>query len=133
MGRGYDTIDMTQSIANYSIYSFVAWIATFVVYTVFFLWAILPYDFIYQYGITYYPSRYYAIALPAYIIVVYFVVNLSYIGWNMLNTLEPEDYGTFRDPHGSKSASPMYVRCGGKDGIPNMGDIDPMQISKLLK
>ncbi len=124
---------MTQSVANYSIYSFVAWIATFVVYIVFFLWAVLPYDFLYHYGITYYPSRYYAIALPAYIIVVYFVVNLSYIGWNMLSTLEPEDYGTFRDTNGTKSASPIYVRCGGKDGIPNMGDIDPMQISKLLK
>ena len=88
-------------------------------------------------GITYYPSRYYAVALPAYALVVYTLVAIGYMGWNMMNTLDPEDLGTVYD-YGhrrdlSMGRSPStFIKCGTQEGIPDIGDMDPIEISLLL-
>jgi hypothetical protein len=61
--------------------AFVAWIASIVVFIVFLLWAFSPKYLLHGIGITYYPSRYYAIALPAYIIITVFLIVIGkYVG-----------------------------------------------------
>eukprot|EP01038_Epipyxis_sp_PR26KG_P010498 gene10498-14109_t len=153
-----------------SIYSFVAWIATIFVYICFIAWAFLPRKVLYSLGVTYYPSRYYAIALPAYIIVSYVLFNIAYIGLNMMNTLNPNDIGTIRDKKiittsfntnnnstnnssGNNNSNNnknnnnnnnisgishnnnkqlTFIRCGVKEGIPEIGDIDPIQVSRIF-
>lgn len=120
-------------------YSFVAWISTFMVYLCFLCWALLS-DYMLQYlGITYYPSRYYAVALPAYFIVVYVLAAVCYIGWNMMNTLDPEDLGTVYDydhRRGSAlsigKAPSLFIKCGTQEGIPDIADMDPIEINFLL-
>ena len=101
------------------VYAFVAWIASMVVFVVFLLWAFSPRSFLHAIGITYYPSRYYAIALPAYMIMLIFVINLGYIGINLMMTLEPDDMFTIRD--GQTRVSPnVFLKCstvGGKYGM----------------
>lgn len=92
------------------VYAFVAWIASMVVFIVFLLWAFSPRSFLHAIGITYYPSRYYAIALPAYMIMLIFVINLGYIGINLMMTLEPDDMFTIRD--GQTRVSPnVFLKC----------------------
>jgi phosphatidylinositol glycan class P protein len=119
--------------SSHSVYSFVGWIASFGVYFCFLVWAFLPEEFLHSIGITYYPSKYYAIALPAYCIVVYLLIGIFYTGYNMMNTLDPEDYGTFRDEGNTqKFIAPVSIRCGAKDGIPEIGDIDILNISKII-
>lgn len=124
-----------------SILSFVAWTASIFVYLCFAAWAFLPGKWLHAIGVTYYPSRYYAIALPAYVIVVYLLSGVVYMGLNMLNTNDPEDVATLRDvgiPHGSTLTAPLsYIKCGtatAKDntGIPEIGDIDPILVSTVL-
>ena len=121
-----------------AVYSFVAWLATIFAYACFLAWAFLPQHVLHSIGITYYPSRYYAIALPAYFIVVYLLLGVAYIGYNMTNTLEPDDLGTIRDKSGSgnsntvRSASQYYTKCGVKEGIPDFGDIDAVLISSIV-
>eukprot|EP01036_Dinobryon_divergens_P022138 gene22138-30374_t len=90
-------------------------------------------------GITYYPSRYYAVALPAYFIVVYVLAAVCYIGWNMMNTLDPEDLGTVYDydhRRGSAlsigKAPSLFIKCGTQEGIPDIADMDPIEINFLL-
>lgn len=126
----------TEIVINESVYSFVGWIASFCVYFCFLVWAFVPEDYLNALGITYYPSRYYAIALPAYCIVMVLLIVMFYIGLNMMNTLDPEEFGTFRDTGKAattqKFIPPVYVKCGGKDGIPNIADIDPIQLSQHL-
>ena len=120
--------------------SFVAWTASIFVYLCFTAWAILPGKTLHAIGVTYYPSRYYAIALPAYVIVVYALSGIVYIGVNLLNTKDPEDIATIRDDQTSVStlSAPLtFIKCGGttaKDnGIPDIGDIDPVLVSTVLK
>jgi hypothetical protein len=112
--------------SNGSIYSFVAWIATIFAYIFFLGWALLPENVLHGIGITYYPSRYYAIAFPAYVLVLYIFILTFYVGLNLFNTLEPENLGTV----GLRSNN-NYV--GLKEGIPEIGDIDPIAISFAFK
>lgn len=118
-----------------SVYSFVAWIASIFVYVCFLIWAFLPQDFLHTCGITYYPSRYYAVAAPAYIVIIYMLSGAVYIGINMMNTLDPADIRTIRDKKlGSVRQAPLsLMKCGIKEGIPDFGDIDAVQISTLLR
>ena len=67
-------------------------------------------------GITYYPSRYYAIALPAYMIVIILVINMSYIGINLLMTLEPDDMFTIRDNQAIPSPN-AFIKCSTTGGM----------------
>lgn len=125
-----------------SILSFVAWTASIFVYLCFVAWAVLPGKTLHYFGITYYPSRYYAVALPAYVLVVYSLSGLAYMGLNMFNTLDPEDKATMTDVRSSASAdshmsAPLtFIKTsnvGTKDnGIPDIGDLDPIQLSSLL-
>lgn len=116
------------------IYSFVGWIATLVVYVCFLLWAFLPEEWLHNVGITYYPSRYYAIALPAWLIVVWVLVGISYMGYNMLHTVDPADFRSFRDDDNRERSVPLVCqRFGVGEGIPDVGDIDPVELSKLWK
>ena len=53
----------------------------------------------------------------------------------MYNTHEPENILTVVDDVCSNTKSDdlcMYVPCSHKDGIPNICDIHPMQISQIL-
>lgn len=92
------------------VYAFVAWIASMVVFVVFLIWAFSPRSLFHEMGITYYPSRYYALALPAYMIMLVFVINMSYIGINMMMTLDPDDMRTIRDSQ-SRSSPNVFIKC----------------------
>lgn len=89
-----------QQITNQtSIYAFVGWISTVFAYVAFLMWAFIPESYLNGLGITYYPSKYYAIALPAYTLVSYMFIQVVYIGINMINTYDPSDVRTVRDSH----------------------------------
>lgn len=116
-------------------YSFVGWIASLLVYIWFLLWAFLPSRWLHSMGVTYYPSRYYAIALPAYLMVLYFLVGFAYIGYNMWTNVHPTDFASFRDKE-SRDHPVVPLVCqkfSMNEGIPEVGDIDPVEISKLWK
>ncbi|KAL0959614.1 hypothetical protein HGRIS_011317 [Hohenbuehelia grisea] len=56
-------------------YGFVAWTSTSLLFVLFFLWALLPDSWIVEAGIEWYPSREWALLLPAYSV---FLVLLTY-------------------------------------------------------
>ena len=112
-------------------YAFVAWISSLVGLIIFLLWALSPNDLLHGIGINYYPSRYYAIAIPAYSIVVVVLVVIGYIGINLLNTLDPEEMLTIRDDLARKSPG-IFLKCNSSGGIPDVGDIDPVDVSNIL-
>lgn len=120
---------------NKSILSFVGWISSYLMYFCYIAWAVLPTSLLHSWGITYYPSRYYAIALPAYCITTYLLLCMAYIGWNMMNTHDPEDFATMRDIQ-TKEKTPLvppnFIKSSRDDGIASIGDIDPIALSRVM-
>lgn len=125
--------DKSDKDPTYSIYAFVGWLASYVFLSGYLGWAFLPASVLHQLGITYYPSRFYAVAFPAFFLISVLLIIFAYIGINMMNTPDPEDLITVRDePPGIAAAPAAYIKCGAKEGIPVVGDIDPIALSKLL-
>ena len=77
-----------------SAYGFVGWVATYVAYGCFMAWAFLPNAALEQAGVTYYPNKYWALALPAYLAVLLFCVVIGYISINLLNTAPLDSFDT---------------------------------------
>jgi phosphatidylinositol glycan class P protein len=118
-------------------YAFVSWIGTIIVYIVFVAWAVLPSDVLHMIGVTYYPSKYYAVALPSLLISAGILLGVAYVGLNMWNTFDPEDIRTIEDSitrytaH-SFHASSKNVNANDHMGTPDITDVDISQVSLLL-
>lgn len=124
-----------------SAYAFVAWLSTYVLFFLFCVWAFLPDATLSSWGLTYYPSKYYAVAFPSYLLMFSLFVMFLYVGVNMMCSPDPSDMITVGDfepenlgslTASTKSAPAHFVKFGAKDGIPLFGDIDPVALSLKL-
>lgn len=76
------------------VYGFVGSISI-VVATVFFLiWGYVPDKFLQSIGIYYYPSKYWAMAMPLYSMVTLLIALVFYIGLNFMSTSKPTSLNT---------------------------------------
>ena len=76
------------------VYAFVGWVLSIASYMVFLVWAFVPDTVLVSVGITYFPSKYAAVAIPCLMFVVAVLGTVFYIGLNMLRTPDPEDLVT---------------------------------------
>jgi phosphatidylinositol glycan class P protein len=61
---------------------------------VFIIWAYLPESWLHAVGITYYPSRYWAMAIPSYLMVAIFFICTFYTSLNYIATPPPHSLNT---------------------------------------
>ena len=114
-------------------YAFVSWIGTIIAYLIFLVWAFAPAHILHGIGITYYPNRYYAIALPSYFLVVGILAGLFYVGLNMWNTFDPEDVRTIQDKDSIYISSDYLRHQNAKEVVtPDIGDMDICSVSMML-
>jgi len=73
--------------ASAEVYGFCLWCSTFVAGALFLLWAFTPDAVLQRLGFSYYPSKYWAVALPAWGALTLSVVPLIYGLLNAANTL----------------------------------------------
>ncbi|XP_076958424.1 phosphatidylinositol N-acetylglucosaminyltransferase subunit P-like isoform X3 [Bidens hawaiensis] len=71
------------------VYGFVGAISTVVATVIFMVWAYVPDPWLHSIGIFYYPSKYWALALPTYVMVTVVTMLLFYIGLNFMSTPPP--------------------------------------------
>jgi len=64
--------------------AFVAWICTHLCYTLFILWAYLPDPVLNDLGVTYFPSKYWAVAMPCHVLVSFAIMYLLYWFYNLM-------------------------------------------------
>ena len=120
-----------SSDSNVAVHAFVAWIATIAVYAIFLIWSLTPETYLRGFGLTYYPPKFLAVYLPVYLIIAYLSVGFIYVSWNMIQTRVPEDVRTLKCANFNRASS-GYVKCGLKDGIPDIGDLEPSFVSYYI-
>ncbi|XVF31786.1 hypothetical protein REPUB_Repub17cG0022400 [Reevesia pubescens] len=76
------------------VYGFVGSIATVVATGIFLVWAYIPEPWLHSIGIFYYPSRYWALAVPTYAMVTIVLAIGFYIGLNFMSTPPPTSLTT---------------------------------------
>ncbi len=120
-----------SGLTQVGVYAFVARIASIMSYFIFLVWALVPDTHLLAMGITYFPSKYCALAIPAYLIVCAILIVVTYIGINLIHTPDPEEMITLKTPNADLAPS-HYVKCGRKEGIPHIGEMDHVQRSYFI-
>mmetsp|Transcript_29876 Transcript_29876/g.41334 ORF Transcript_29876/g.41334 Transcript_29876/m.41334 type:complete len:176 (-) Transcript_29876:2-529(-) len=108
-------------------YGFVGWISSAIAYVIYIVWAFVPEAYLHQVGVTYYPSKFWAVALPAHLCVTVIFVFWIYESLNMMSAHPPTSLSTIRDKHTRPPPPRRFDDC-----VPSIYDIPIHEVSKTL-
>eukprot|EP01079_Euglenida_sp_SAG-EU17-18_P001283 gene1283-424_t len=119
------------------IFGFVLWVCSIIAYGSYLLWAFTPQSWLHGAGITYYPDKYWAVAVPAYLLVACIYYFLAYHALYLYNCESLDSLRNFALPPGD-SAPPAERLAGstlsnpGKASVPPAAEIDIVAANVLL-
>ncbi|XP_052175782.1 phosphatidylinositol N-acetylglucosaminyltransferase subunit P-like [Diospyros lotus] len=114
------------------VYGFVGSISTVAATVIFLIWAYAPEHWLHSAGIFYYPSRYWALAIPAYAMVTVVLALGFYIGLNFMATPTPTSLNTIFDEYSREPSSFKPCVEGEEQPIEPISDIGINRINKLM-
>lgn len=114
------------------VYGFVGSISTVCAIGVFIVWAYVPERCLHSVGIDYYPSRYWALAVPAFAIVTVISAMGLYLGLNFIATPPPTSLNTMFDEYSREPSIYVPLVEGDEQPIEPMSDIGINQINDLM-
>ncbi|KAN0131703.1 PIG-P domain containing protein [Lactarius tabidus] len=116
-------------------YGFVAWAVTYLVFILYFLWAILPDKWIIRLGVTWYPNREWALLVPAWTIVTVLLTYFMYFSMAIRGTPGFSELSTFTDARAQypDATNPNpYLAYARPDSIPEAYDIPIGLVNRVL-
>ncbi|URE01060.1 phosphatidylinositol N-acetylglucosaminyltransferase subunit [Musa troglodytarum] len=113
------------------VYGFVGCITTVIAAVIFMVWAYTPEPWLHSLGITYYPSKYWAIAIPSFLIVTVVLAMVSYLGLNFLVTPLPTSFNIMFDEYSRERSTVTSLR-GEECPIEPISDIGVDQINNIM-
>lgn len=96
-----------QAAKVVEVYGFAGWIATFVGWSAYIVWAYLPESVMRAAGVTYYPNKYWASAAPALLVSLVCVYGLLYGAVGLLNNPHVTAWATLSDGHSKPLLPPQ--------------------------
>ncbi|KAH9171404.1 PIG-P-domain-containing protein [Lactarius sanguifluus] len=108
-------------------YGFVAWAVTYLAFVLYFLWAILPDEWIIRLGVTWYPNREWALLVPAWTVVTVLLTYFMYFSMAIRGTPDFSELNTFT---GCKPNP--YLTYARPDSIPEAYDIPIGLVNRVL-
>jgi len=112
-----------------AVYGFVLYLLSYSCLVLYLLWAILPDTALAQLGLEFLPQKYWAVALPIYLSVVFFTfVLVIYPSLGMIATPTVDDIRNVTDIHAI-----YWPTQSPEAAIPQVSDIHPSRITELLK
>ncbi|KAJ1965998.1 hypothetical protein GGI12_000372 [Dipsacomyces acuminosporus] len=119
---------------TFEYYGFVVYLVSLAAFVVYLLWAYLPDQALEAVGITYYPDRYWALALPAWWLMTVLFIYLFNMATNMYNTPPLDSVDNLTDSYsnlpGLASADDFF--CEEVGGIPPLCDLPISLVNKCL-
>ncbi|XVF71295.1 hypothetical protein PTKIN_Ptkin12aG0025500 [Pterospermum kingtungense] len=114
------------------VYGFVGSITTVVATVIFLVWAYIPEPWLHSVGIFYYPSRYWALAVPTYTMVIIVLAIGFYIGLNFISTPPPTSLTTIFDEFSREPSSFLSHIKGDEQPIEPISDIGINKINAIM-
>ncbi|OJA20221.1 hypothetical protein AZE42_02132 [Rhizopogon vesiculosus] len=115
-------------------YGFVAWTSTTIVFVLHLLWALLPDQYIIWLGVKWYPSREWALLLPAYSIVLVLLTYFVYFSIAIARTPAFSELRTLIDTKAhlpDLNANP-YFKHADPDAIPELYDVPIGLVNRVV-
>lgn len=114
------------------VYGFVGSITTVVATVIFIIWAYVPDRWLHSIGIYYYPSRYWALAVPTYVMVTVVLAIGFYIGLNFMATPPPTSLSTMFDEFSREQLGGIPSTDDDEQPIEPISDIGIDQINGIM-
>lgn len=132
----FDPVEKTPGFADEhgpktsEVYGFVGSITTVIATVIFLVWAYTPEPWLHYVGITYYPSKYWALAVPTFGIVMLVLTMAFYLGLNFMVTPPPTSLNTMFDEYSRECST--FTFSGVEQPIEPISDIGINQINDLM-
>ncbi|KAK4752339.1 hypothetical protein SAY87_021137 [Trapa incisa] len=114
------------------VYGFVGSITTIAATVLFLAWAYVPESWLHHIGIFYYPSRYWALAIPVYVMVTILLALGFYIGLNFLSTPPPTSLNTLFDEFSREACTSSLSTDGDELPIEPISDIGIDEMNRRM-
>lgn len=112
-----------------AIYGFVLYLGAWVCLMIFLVWAYIPDEWLHAVGLTYWPQKYWAIAVPCYLLVTLVFVITLYVAGNFIITLPLDSINTIQDKYSCPVVDESDLP---EDAIPPIGDISIADVNRIL-
>ncbi|KAJ2957508.1 hypothetical protein NQZ79_g6790 [Umbelopsis isabellina] len=99
---------------------------------IYLIWAYVPDEILHSLGITYYPSRYWALAVPVWIMTLVWFIFISFMSINLMNTAPFDSFTCITDEHANILTSSPNQKEHPEDYIPELHDIPISIVNAML-
>ncbi|GAA5808267.1 hypothetical protein MFLAVUS_001655 [Mucor flavus] len=126
-------VAITNKTPAYEYYGFVMYLGSFVILGIYLIWAYVPDEILHRLGITYYPNRYWALAVPIWLMTIIWFIFFSFMSLSLLNTPPFTSYHCITDEHANlMRLDSEMVSDRPSDWIPELHDIPIGLVNAIL-
>ncbi|KAI8906999.1 PIG-P [Powellomyces hirtus] len=127
----------TQSSSEFrEYYGFVVYLTSFVAFATYLVWALCSDEVINGLGVYYYPTRWWALVLPVYILGLIPFTILMFTGTNLYRTPPLTSFDTISEEKAKVLAFPLDAhklkKLASEDSIPEIEDIPLSIVNQIL-
>ncbi|KAF9114660.1 hypothetical protein BGW39_003287 [Mortierella sp. 14UC] len=117
---------------TYEYYGFVLYLVSGITYAMYLGWAYLPKEILDSLGITYYPSKYWSLALPIWLFVLVIYLYVAFFAINLYNTEPFDSFQTITDEHANPFLTMNSASSLTDDYVPDLMDIPIGMVNACL-
>lgn len=111
-----------------AIYGFVLYLAAYVIFVVYVVWAYVPDGWLDAIGLSYWPQKYWAVAVPCYLCMLWLLAYPAWFGYIHLCTAHLDSTDLIRDEFTQAPRKDILS----KDSTPPLADISISEVNRGL-